>query len=302
MPAADGLLDAIIRPARPSDREAIVDLQLAVHTEIYAPPSLDIPKYVAEARPRMLRGSWQRGSYHVAERGGRIVGIVKVVYDYVESLYVDLTIREHGIDAALLAVAERQMQAKGVGRARLWVPRRDVAFCVNHGWSFSRYLGKDHSWGAGGVEVIEMNKQLRDRSRVAQIVPWLLFKLAMAAVAFATLARFNLLLHDWGRTLDGIANLASLLGGFMTAMVILSMRRPNLAIPRCCLIGSTIVGSYLLALMIGTGVVSLVAKVLGIGEREHADIEPAGLFFVLLIGILSVHAPRLAGPLYLRLR
>jgi len=302
MPAADGPLDAIIRPARPSDREAIVDLQLAVHTEIYAPPSLDIPKYVAEVRPRMLRGSWQRGPYRVAESGGRIVGVVKVVYDYVESLYVDLTVREHGIDAALLAAAERQMQAKGVGRARLWVPRRDVAFCANHGWSFSKYLGKDHSWGAGGVEVIEMNKQLCERSRVAQIVPWLLFKLAMAAVAFATLLLFGVALHDLAGMPSGITALAVLLGGFVVALITLRIRRLNLGMPRCCLIALAIVGSYLLVFMTAAGLGSLALNFLGIGERHHDGVEYAGAFLVLLIAFLSSYAPRLATPLYLRLR
>jgi hypothetical protein len=54
--------------------------------------------------------------------------------------------------------------------------------------------------------------------------------------------------------------------------------------------------------MTAAGLGSLALNFLGIGERHHDGVEYAGAFLVLLIAFLSSYAPRLATPLYLRLR
>src|SRR5882672_4053794 len=116
MSAAGNPPEVSIRPARPSDREAVVDLHLAVHTELYAPPSLDVATHIAETRRRALQGPWTSRSVHVAEAGGRIVGYVDVLHDLVNALYVDREARGRGVGGALLAVAEQQLRAKGVAQ------------------------------------------------------------------------------------------------------------------------------------------------------------------------------------------
>jgi small neutral amino acid transporter SnatA (MarC family) len=85
-------------------------------------------------------------------------------------------------------------------------------------------------------------------------------------------------------------------------LITLRIRRLNLGMPRCCLIALAIVGSYLLVFMTAAGLGSLALNFLGIGERHHDGVEYAGAFLVLLIAFLSSYAPRLATPLYLRLR
>jgi len=302
MSAAGDPPEIVIRPARPSDREAVVDLHLAVHTELYAPPSLDAAIYIADMRPRALQGRWRSRGIHVAEAGGRIVGYVHVFYDLVNALYVGREVRGRGVGGALLAVAEQQLRRKGVAQARLRVARdreEIVRFYSKHGWRAGKDLGTEKEWD---IKLQEMKKQLCEQNRLVLTVQWLGFKLALTAAAFMILLLFGVGLHYGAQLPGGMIAMALLLSALVIGIIILRLRRLNLGIYRSCLVGLTVVGSYLLTFMVGAGLGGLALNLVGIEDLARGNAGYVGPIALFLMSCLTgSYADRLAMPLYLRL-
>jgi GNAT superfamily N-acetyltransferase len=300
---ADEFPNGLIRPAKPSDREAIVDVYLAVHTELYAPPSLDILKYVAESRARSLQGAWRSDGYYVAEVEGRIIGFVQVTYDWVRALYVTKDMQSRGVGAALIAKAEQHLRAKGVGLARVAVAsarEEIVSFYSRYGWSAGQDLGKDKLWE---IALVEMNKTLCERSWLVRVVPWESFKLVLAAISFAGLAAFGVILHDFAGMPPDLAGPFVVVSVLLIGIALVRVRRLNLSLKRCCILGAATVASYTVTLMLGGALGWLALRAVDIERLEQGGPEYVGpvLMILILIALTAVAGHRLAVPLYARL-
>lgn len=284
------------------DRDAVVDLHLAVHTQLYAPPSLDVAEYVAEQRQRSRPGSWRNRGIHVAEIAGRIVGYVEIVYDLVNALYVVQQMRGRGIGAALLDVAERELQTKGVSMARLRVASERaeiVGFYAKHGWLVGKEAGIDKPWD---IKLQEMTKQLVQEDPFAPTVLWPVFKLGLALLALSLLVLFGMGLHYAIHLPAGMIAIALLFVGILIGRQILQTPKLNLKLTRSCLVGLTNVGCHLLMFMAGAGVAGLALSLIGIKGLERGNASFLGPIVMFLMSYFAAsYANRLARPLCLRL-
>lgn len=302
MSAAGDSPSYVIRSAQIGDREAVVDLYLAVHTELYAPPSLDVTAYIAEKRQRSRQGPWRTRGIHVVEMSGRIVGFVEVVYDLVNALYVDRRMRGRGIGGALLAVAERELQAKGVAIARLRVAcdrAEIVEFYARHGWLVAKDAGTDEPWG---IKLQEMTKQLVQEDSLVPTVLWPVFKLGLAVLALSLLVLFGMGLHYAVHLPAGMIAIAFLFVGMLIGRQILRTPKLNLKLTRSCLVGLTNVGCHLLMLMAGAGAAGLALNLIGITGLERGNASFLGPISLFLMSYFAAsYAHRLARPICLRL-
>ena len=126
--------ELVVRPARPDDLSDIVELRLALLREYRDSPLYTRLRPDAPERARELYYA-QLVSPHetifLAERGGRIVGILRCVdssgsplllperYCYVSSAYVVPAQRRQGVLLALLAAADRWCHERGIDEMRL---------------------------------------------------------------------------------------------------------------------------------------------------------------------------------------
>ena len=113
--------DTVIRPAKPEDAQALVDIYryYVLHTAITF--EYEVPD-VEEFRARMEK-TLQRYPYLVAERAGRIVGYAyagpyrtRAAYDWCAelSVYLHREERGHGIGRALYEALEEGLKRMGI--------------------------------------------------------------------------------------------------------------------------------------------------------------------------------------------
>lgn len=123
-----------VREATSRDLESVVALRLALLREhpdhpIYGRLRADVSDRARELFANQLRSTME--SIFLAERGGRVVGVLRCVesigsplldparYAYVSSVYVRPEARRCGVLRALLRTAERWARARGLDQMRL---------------------------------------------------------------------------------------------------------------------------------------------------------------------------------------
>jgi GNAT superfamily N-acetyltransferase len=117
-----------VRPATLADLEAILagNLKLAEETERLR---LD-PATLRKGISALLEGH-APGQYWAAELDGHVVGQLLITFEWsdwrnrmvwwIQSVYVEPAMRNHGVFRALYATARQQAQAAGAGGLRLYV-------------------------------------------------------------------------------------------------------------------------------------------------------------------------------------
>lgn len=126
--------DLAVRPARLDDLDQIVALRVALLREYHEHPLYTDLRDDAPDRARSLYYTQLTApdeTIFLAERGGRIVGLLRCVdapgsplllperYCYVSSVYVVPAERRRGVLRALVAAAERWCADRGLGEMRL---------------------------------------------------------------------------------------------------------------------------------------------------------------------------------------
>lgn len=131
----------IIRSATPADESSLVDLHrrasLAAFAHIFPPEQFPFPLAATTARWHELLNA-QPLDVLVAQMDGAIAGVVVVVDDTIESLFVDPELWRGGIGSALLDRACNRIAERGHTVARLWVMEPNQAarsFYESAGWS-----------------------------------------------------------------------------------------------------------------------------------------------------------------------
>jgi ribosomal protein S18 acetylase RimI-like enzyme len=120
--------EPVIRPAIAADRPAIERLVLTVVREVYG--------HLFKGEVPGPEGNWARAL--VAEKRGRIVGVVVAADDWIEDLWVARDHRGRGLGSRLLAAGERKVAAQGHAVAHLRVAadnERARRFYVARGWA-----------------------------------------------------------------------------------------------------------------------------------------------------------------------
>src|ERR1700722_1832673 len=109
-----------IRQARPEDAPALIAILYDTFESTWRPRITEaaVAAFRTEDRPRAFAG--ERGlEFGVAERDGRVVGLVHWEGDFVNALHVHSTAARSGVGAALMDVAEAAIVAAGHPAARL---------------------------------------------------------------------------------------------------------------------------------------------------------------------------------------
>jgi GNAT superfamily N-acetyltransferase len=156
----------MIRQARDTDLDDVVDVFLACWTISYA-PLLPAPTLAAMDRGT-ARTLWQAALTDavafVAEDAGGVVGVTRCTVaphsGRVDSLYVHPRAQGTGLGGRLLAACTDHLLAAGAGHATLWVfapnePAR--AFYARHGW---RPTGQQRVQPEYGVPEIQLGRAL----------------------------------------------------------------------------------------------------------------------------------------------
>jgi ribosomal protein S18 acetylase RimI-like enzyme len=145
-----------VRRARLDDLETVVELRIALLREygnhpVYGRLRNDAVDRAFELYAAQLRSPHE--TIFVAERGGRVVGILRCVdsvgspllfpehYCYVSSVYVRPDERHHGVLHGLLAAAESWCAERGIDEMRLHNSPSSTA--------------AEQAWHALGFEIIE---------------------------------------------------------------------------------------------------------------------------------------------------
>jgi L-amino acid N-acyltransferase YncA len=241
-----------IRRARRQEIDEIVALIGRAHAETYAPPTLDIQQYLADAATKADRHRRFWRTYLVAEKGDRIVGVVQTFHNVVNALYVDKDARGSGIGALLLGAAEVAMRAKGVASAQVRIADgypRVRAFYERHGWQVAgkaEELPSDARWG---LQLLEMRKRLGTLDdRWDAIMPAILKAVITAGALVLIVPSFV-----WMHSIAGLTKEASaVVGAAVAAVVILfvfRMRSPNFGLSRTLMLSAAAAGIYLAVLM-----------------------------------------------------
>jgi GNAT superfamily N-acetyltransferase len=138
-----------IRRAVASEVPALKALIRAVVRQTY--PALPADATIAEAEDWTL--AW------VAAEGDALTGVVYTTDDSVDELWIAYALHRHGLGTALLAVAEREIAARGYTVARLRCASSNsgaIAFYVARGWTpVRRYPHERFGW-----EMTDFVKQL----------------------------------------------------------------------------------------------------------------------------------------------
>jgi hypothetical protein len=174
-----------------------------------------------------------------------------------------------------------------------------VSFYSRHGWSVGQVLSEDKLWE---IALVEMNKTLCERSWLVRVVPWESFKLVLAAMSFASLAAFGVILHDFAGMPPDLAGPFVVVSVLLIGIAVARMRRLNLGIQRCCVLGAATVASYTVTLMLGGALGWLALRAVDIESLERGGPGYVGpVLMILLLGAVSSVGHRLAVPLYARL-
>jgi ribosomal protein S18 acetylase RimI-like enzyme len=127
------VIDREIRPALPADAPAIADFQLRMARET---EDLELERDTVNRGVEAIFADPAKGTYWIAERGGRIVGCLLTTYEWsdwrngtvlwIQSLYVPPEERGRGVYRALYEHLKRRVELdpslKGI---RLYVDRRN---------------------------------------------------------------------------------------------------------------------------------------------------------------------------------
>jgi len=140
----------ILRPARESDVEAMIDLAHWSWRSAFA----DAPEvFVRHWLAREFERDWYPKYWSemtVAEEGGEILGLVQPTADEINGLWVDPVCHGQGVGSALLAEGERQISAAGFRRAWLSCSAfnpNGVRFYLARGYRQFRSETKDRTDG-----------------------------------------------------------------------------------------------------------------------------------------------------------
>ncbi len=140
-----------VRPARPDDDAALIAILYDTFESTWRPQVTEAAAaaFRAEDRPRAYVS--ERGlEFLVAERDGRVVGLVHVEGDFVNALHVRADAARTGVGAALMDVAEAAIAAAGHASARLETDTfnaRSQAFYAARGYAEAgRY--PDEEWSS----------------------------------------------------------------------------------------------------------------------------------------------------------
>lgn len=134
-----------LRPAAPDDAEAVARLYLAARVAAVpgVPSSVHPPADVlAWMAGRVVRGD----DVWVAEREGRVVGLLVLEPGWIDQLYVDPALTGQGIGSALLELAKRRQP----GGLQLWTFESNEGaqrFYERHG-----FQAAERTDGAGNEE------------------------------------------------------------------------------------------------------------------------------------------------------
>jgi ribosomal protein S18 acetylase RimI-like enzyme len=129
------LADFEVRAARPEDAPAIVDCQLRMARET---EGLELDRDTLTRGVEAVFADPRKGSYWVAERGGRVLGSLLTTFEWsdwrngiilwIQSVYVLPEERGRGIYRALYENLRRRVAADpGLKGLRLYVDRRNLA-------------------------------------------------------------------------------------------------------------------------------------------------------------------------------
>ncbi|MDX6704011.1 MAG: hypothetical protein QOF26_4237 [Baekduia sp.] len=139
----------MIRPARREDARALAELEVRAWRWAYVDIVDEADMITVEAREQEWRDGPIEGA-HVAEVGGRIVGVVQfgprddeAGAAVLHRLYVEPAAQGAGVGAALHDLALTQLRAAGFGAATLWV------FTAN---GHARGFYERRGWVADGAE------------------------------------------------------------------------------------------------------------------------------------------------------
>lgn len=141
-----------LRPARADDAAALIAILYDTFESTWRPQLTEVAAaaFRSEDRPRAFVG--ERGlEFLIAERDGRVVGLVHWEGDFVNALHVHSTAARTGVGAALMDEAEAAIAAAGHPAARLETDTfnaRSQAFYAARGY---REAGRypDEEWGSG---------------------------------------------------------------------------------------------------------------------------------------------------------
>ncbi|MFL5909843.1 MAG: GNAT family N-acetyltransferase [Gaiellaceae bacterium] len=131
----------LIRSPTRADESALVDLQrrasLTAYAHIFPPEQFPYPLAATKARWNELLSDRPRDVF-IAQIGGLIAGVVVVVDDTIQSLFVDPDRWRGGIGSALMDQACNRIAESGHAVARLWVMEPNLnarSFYESAGWS-----------------------------------------------------------------------------------------------------------------------------------------------------------------------
>ena len=282
-----------IRRARRQEIDEIVALIGRAHAETYAPSTLDIQQYLADAAMKADRHRRFWRTYLVAEKDSRIVGVVQTFHNVVNALYVDKDARGSGIGALLLAAAEAAMRAKGVARAQVRVADgypRVMAFYERHGWQVAgkgEELPSDSRWG---LQLLEMRKQLGPFVDGWFATTQAILKSIITASAVILIVLSFVLMHSiGGMTTGASAGVGAALATVVT-MFVFGMRSPNFGVARTLVLSAAAAGVYL-AVLLGAVVLGwLGLRAVGVqGQAAHDRTVTSML--VLCVLVLLMRGP-----------
>ena len=157
-----------IRPARPQDRGAIVDLW---HRGWHDAHAGIVPKAVLAFRTVPHFELWLDSSpdrFHVAEGEGGVLGFVTVQGAELVKLYVSETARGTGVARSLLAHGEAELFQSGVREAVLFCTAgnaRAERFYQREGWDLVATI-PDTLWlppGTPGVFIVSTHRYQKPR-------------------------------------------------------------------------------------------------------------------------------------------
>lgn len=283
-------------------------MQATAHAELYAPPEIDRAKYIADAVGQARKHRWAWRSYQVAEEGGRILGVVGTMHQWIIALYVDGASRSRGVGSALLAAAEARLLKEGFGEVRLSVAREQTPvheFYQRRGWRLQplEEASADHNWG---IPLIQMTKRIAEidphRHKVAGIR--LKAQLILAALALIALSLYGL--HAGGAMTGIQAVLAGIVLGICAGSYVVQLDGVNFTSSGVRIRVAAVAGSHVVLLVAifslaalglhATGVAAPRALATGIPEVPKVWVidrrsEQMG---VILIGLSCIAADQIA--------
>ena len=151
-----------LRPARPSDLAAVLDVFLACWRTAYRGvlPQQTLDAMTDEAAAALWAEALRDAGSEVldADLAGTLVGVVRwtLADGTVQSLYVDPRHQGQGIGAALLAAATGSFAQHGLPQARLWVFEANAAarrFYEHQGWVADGTTRVEERFGAPEVRL-----------------------------------------------------------------------------------------------------------------------------------------------------